>query len=47
MIPMRSSTTAQRLIDDEAFYQSMAAGFSPYGDGKATERILSILADEE
>ncbi len=36
--------TAQRLLDDNIFYRSMAKGYSPYGDGKASERILNILA---
>jgi len=33
----------QRLIEDRDFYQSMVKGYSPYGDGKAAERILAIL----
>lgn len=34
---------SQRLFDDETFYKSMAKGYSPYGDGKAADRILDIL----
>lgn len=34
---------AQRLLDDETAYQAMARGVSPYGDGKAAERIVQVL----
>ncbi len=34
---------AQRLIDDPTFYKSMARGVSPYGDGKAAERIVNAM----
>lgn len=34
---------AQRLLDDSEAYQSMARGVSPYGDGKAAARIVSVL----
>ena len=34
---------AQRLLDDESAYQAMACGVSPYGDGQAAERIVSVL----
>lgn len=34
---------AQRLLDDDAVYRSMALGASPYGDGKAAERIVDTL----
>lgn len=34
---------AQKLLDDEDAYREMARGVSPYGDGKAAERIVSIL----
>lgn len=34
---------AQRLLDDETAYQAMARGISPYGDGKAAERIVQVL----
>ena len=32
-----------RLLDDHAYYASMARGVSPYGDGHAAERIVEIL----
>jgi len=31
------------LLEDKEAYRSMAKGVSPYGDGKACERILNIL----
>ncbi|MBK3745198.1 UDP-N-acetylglucosamine 2-epimerase (non-hydrolyzing) [Paraburkholderia aspalathi] len=34
----------QRLLDDPSYYNSMARGVSPYGDGKASERIADRLA---
>ena len=34
---------SNRLLDDTAYYKSMARGISPYGDGHAAERIVSIL----
>jgi len=37
-------TEAQRLLDDPAAYQAMARGVSPYGDGKAANRIAERLA---
>ena len=36
---------AQRLLDDECFYQSMARGVSPYGDGRAAARITEQLVN--
>lgn len=33
----------QRLLDDENAYGAMARGVSPYGDGKATDRIVETL----
>ncbi|KPK66850.1 MAG: UDP-N-acetylglucosamine 2-epimerase [Gemmatimonas sp. SG8_38_2] len=32
-----------RLLSDDAAYEQMAQARNPYGDGKATERILSVL----
>jgi UDP-N-acetylglucosamine 2-epimerase (non-hydrolysing) len=32
-----------RLLDDSAYYASMAYGASPYGDGHAAERIAAVL----
>jgi len=34
-----------RLLDDERVYRSMAKGVSPFGDGKASERIVRILKE--
>ncbi|MFZ0447788.1 MAG: UDP-N-acetylglucosamine 2-epimerase [Desulfatiglandaceae bacterium] len=34
---------AEKLLNDKNYYQSMARGVSPYGDGKAAQRITSIL----
>ena len=36
---------AQRLLDVESAYGEMARGISPYGDGNAASRIVSILRD--
>jgi len=33
----------KRLLEDEEVYQLMARASNPYGDGKASERILSFL----
>lgn len=35
----------QYLLDDTAAYQAMAKGISPYGDGHAAERIVSVLKE--
>lgn len=34
---------ARRLLDEPAAYAAMAKGASPYGDGKAAERIVAVL----
>ena len=36
---------ASRLLEDPAAYESMSRAINPYGDGRAIERIVSILAD--
>lgn len=36
-------TEVQRLLDDASAYNAMARGISPYGDGKASERIAQVL----
>ena len=36
---------AQRLLDDEVAYSAMARGVSPYGDGYAAKRIVSVLRE--
>ncbi|QNP48708.1 non-hydrolyzing UDP-N-acetylglucosamine 2-epimerase [Diaphorobacter aerolatus] len=33
----------QRLLDDPSAYREMARGASPYGDGKAAQRIVEVL----
>jgi UDP-N-acetylglucosamine 2-epimerase (non-hydrolysing) len=32
-----------RLLDDEAYYSSMAQAHNPYGDGLACERIIAFI----
>ena len=36
---------AQLLLDNESIYQSMACGYSPYGDGQGAKRIVAVLKD--
>ena len=36
---------AQLLLDDDKAYCAMARGISPYGDGKASERIITVLKE--
>lgn len=36
---------AQLLLDDRAAYQAMARGVSPYGDGLAASRIVTVLKE--
>jgi UDP-N-acetylglucosamine 2-epimerase (non-hydrolysing) len=36
--------SASRLLDDPSAYQAMSARSSPYGDGKAAQRIQSALS---
>ncbi len=33
----------QKLLDDQAYYDTMSRAHNPYGDGKASERILQEL----
>lgn len=35
---------ARRLFDDPGHYKRMATGASPYGDGKASQRIAEVLS---
>ena len=35
----------QILLDDESAYRQMARGVSPYGDGKASARIVDVLRE--
>ncbi|MCL5269346.1 MAG: UDP-N-acetylglucosamine 2-epimerase (non-hydrolyzing), partial [bacterium] len=37
-------TEAARLLTDPAAYAAVARGVSPYGDGRASERITAVLA---
>lgn len=39
----RILTEARRLLDDPKAYAAMATGANPYGDGKASERIVAML----
>jgi len=36
----------QRLLQDGMAYKEMARGVSPYGDGKAAARIVSVLREQ-
>jgi UDP-N-acetylglucosamine 2-epimerase (non-hydrolysing) len=44
--PERILDATSRLLTDEAAYRRMAFRASPYGDGRAAERIAAILAGE-
>lgn len=35
----------QRLLDDDVYYKEVARGISPYGDGRAAERIVKTLRE--
>lgn len=37
--------TTQHLLDNEAAYQAMVKGISPYGDGHAAERIITVMRE--
>lgn len=39
------ASAAERLLDDPDFYHRMAHTVNPYGDGLASKRIASILAE--
>ncbi|MFN0114140.1 MAG: non-hydrolyzing UDP-N-acetylglucosamine 2-epimerase [Paracoccaceae bacterium] len=43
----RIRACAQRLLDDPAAHARMAAAGSPYGDGRAAERIAGVLAADD
>jgi UDP-N-acetylglucosamine 2-epimerase (non-hydrolysing) len=32
-----------RLLDDDEHYQAMSRAHNPFGDGKASERIVEVL----
>ena len=42
--PDKIVTHVSRLMTDTVYYDTMSRAHNPYGDGKAVERILSILA---
>jgi UDP-N-acetylglucosamine 2-epimerase (non-hydrolysing) len=42
--PDRIVAEATRLLDDPAAYAAMARAHNPFGDGKATGRIVELLA---
>jgi UDP-N-acetylglucosamine 2-epimerase (non-hydrolysing) len=44
--PARIVRESLRLLDDETEHARMAAAPSPYGDGRAAERITNVLARE-
>jgi UDP-N-acetylglucosamine 2-epimerase (non-hydrolysing) len=37
--------TAARLLDDTAAYEEMARAINPYGDGKASQRIVNVIKE--
>ena len=41
--PEKIVTEAELLLNDENAYQEMARAHNPYGDGKASEKILEVL----
>jgi UDP-N-acetylglucosamine 2-epimerase (non-hydrolysing) len=41
----RIVSNVAELLDNEASYLSMSKAYNPYGDGKACERIISILRE--
>jgi len=41
------TSAARALLDDPTYYQEMSRAESPYGDGRASERIVSFLTKTE
>lgn len=39
-------SAATRVLDDEQAYRQLAKGVSPYGDGKAAQRIVAVLEND-
>jgi UDP-N-acetylglucosamine 2-epimerase (non-hydrolysing) len=35
--------SVQQLLDDQKVYDEMAKAVNPYGDGKASERIVKVI----
>ena len=44
--PRRIVEAATRLLTDRHQYELMCAAENPFGDGKAAERIVRVLAQE-
>ena len=44
-ITARIVAEATRLLSEPAAYHAMSRAINPYGDGRATERIVGILGD--
>jgi UDP-N-acetylglucosamine 2-epimerase (non-hydrolysing) len=44
--PTRIAAEVTRLLDDPAAHAAMARAHSPYGDGRASARIASVLSQE-
>jgi UDP-N-acetylglucosamine 2-epimerase (non-hydrolysing) len=44
--PARIAAEVTRLLDDPAAHAAMARAHSPYGDGRASARIASVLSQE-
>lgn len=42
----RITNETQRLLDDEAYYQTMSRAHNPYGDGTACAKIIATLEKE-
>jgi len=40
---MKIITEVQKLLSDDKFYRSLSEAHNPYGDGKASQRIVNIL----
>jgi len=36
-------STVMQLLEDERLYEAMSRGENPYGDGRASERIVEAL----
>lgn len=45
--PDRIITETHRLLDDPAAYQQMSRAINPYGDGHASERIVTALLQKQ
>ena len=43
--PLRIAVEAQRLLDDSSAHAAMGRAHNPYGDGRASERIVEVLGE--